>query len=370
MKLNKGLKRAGRFCVLGLLLIVLSGCGGSTQFDRKQMVADITNNVIVANHELFAQSSATLLEQAQNYQADPSKQNQAELQQAWLETSNAWMGVSPFEFDVVKDALIHNRIDNRPAREAFIEEKVAGRGEISAEVLATVGSSSQGLSAIEYLVFSDKLAEPRRIEYVVSSAELVNQNADALLKIWSTDGQNYAQQFIDADLAGGNIQGSMNMLFNQVLEQIEMITWDRLGKPLGKRSSGAIRADLVEAPMSQSSLARIKATLDTLHRVYTADGVAEDKGGNGVEGSGIDSYLDFLETDNHGDRLSQKIEAQFVQTKAALNAIPEPLGATIENNPAVVEAAYEELRALITILKVDAAGQMGITLTFNDNDGD
>ena len=37
---------------------------------------------------------------------------------------------------------------------------------------------------------------------------------------------------------------------------------------------------------------------------------------------------------------------------------------------AQVEAAYEELRTLLVLFKVDMVNHLGLTLTFNDNDGD
>ena len=232
-------------------LVCIAAC--SPGFDRSAMMTDITETVILENHAKFVDASAALLGAAEALSASPTEDNLSSVQAAWRGASIAWMGCSPFEFDVVKDALIHNRIDNRPARDKFIEEKVAGNETLDAELLAGVGSSSQGLSAIEYLIFSDGiLDDPRRMEYVVASAEVVHENGVALHKIWSADGGNYARLFIDGDFDGGNTQGSMNMLFNQLLEQIEMITWDRLGKPMGKRTGGEIRTDLVEAPLSQS----------------------------------------------------------------------------------------------------------------------
>lgn len=345
-----------------IMIILLAGCTAG-QFDRKQMVSGITNDVILANHKTFAATTADLQAAAEAFQTAPSDDHLTALREAWQAASVAWMGCAPFEFDLVKDALIHNRIDNRPPRFTFIEEKIASNDPISADVLLDVGSSSQGLSAIEYLIFTDGLTDdPRRIDYLVSAADLLAQNGEALLTIWSADGQNYAQQFIDGDLDGGNIQGSMNMLFNQVLEQIEMITWNRLGKPMGKRSGGHPRPDLVEAPLSRSSLSRIQATVEVLHQVYN--------GGNTTEPAGFASYLDSLDADYNGEPLSQVIEAQFIATQQSLAAIESPLGEAIEADADTVEAAYQELRTLITLLKVDAANQMGVTLTFNDNDGD
>ena len=350
-----------RLCGLSIVLFLASCSSG---FDRSEMLHDLTYQAIVPNHERFVATTAELEVAIDSYLLDPSASNLAVAQGAWQAASLAWMGCMTHRYGVINDALIHNRIDNRPPRVPFIEETIDGGDLIHVELIGQVGSSSQGLSAIEYLLFSpDSLADlaenGRRQAYLQAAAVVLHQNSQALLALWADSGQNYAQAFADADLDGGELQGSMNMLVNQTLSELERITWDRLGKPMGKRSSGATRPDLIEAPYSQSSLARIEATVQDLHRLYTA-----------AEGVGFDDYLDYLEADYDGRPLSEVIDAQFVTSLAALQAIEQPLGQAIEQDIDQVEVAYEALRTLIILLKVDFANQLGVTLTFNDNDGD
>ena len=68
--------------------------------------------------------------------------------------------------------------------------------------------------------------------------------------------------------------------------------------------------------------------------------------------------------------LSQVILRQFDAALAALRAIDGPLETAVQANPAQVESAYQETLSLLTLLKADMVNQLGLTLTFNDNDGD
>jgi len=120
-----------------------------------------------------------------------------------------------------------------------------------------------------------------------------------------------------------------------------------------------IRPDLVEAPYSGDSLPRIIATVESLRATF-----------NGSEGLGFDDYLNFLGAMYEDRPLSEAINAQFDASLAALRAIDEPLETAVTADQAQVEAAYEELRTLLVLFKVDMVNHLGLTLTFNDNDGD
>ena len=59
--------------------------------------------------------------------------------------------------------------------------------------------------------FTDAADAERRRAYFLALAEAMLPKAEALLQIWLADGQNYAQAFMEADMDGGELQGSINM---------------------------------------------------------------------------------------------------------------------------------------------------------------
>lgn len=350
-----------RWLALILLTVLLVGC---RSFDRQEMLRDIVDGVVLPNHEAFAVAAKALDERAQAYVADPSAENLDSLQVAWHTASIAWMGCDLFRFDTISRSLLHNRIDNPPPWDGFIEEIIAGGEPISADSVNNVGSSSKGLPAIEYLIFdpasvADIATNERRQAYLLGATTILANDANELLVAWSADGQNYAQTFIDNELKTGDLQESLNLLVNQMLTEIETITWTRLGVPLGKRNNGDIHPERVESRYAHASLDRIRATAQTVHDTYRAS-----------EASGIDAYLNYLEADYNGEPLATVIDAQFVTTLDALDAIDGTLSEAIVNDFDTVDNAFTELRTLITLLKSDMVNHLGVTLTFNDTDGD
>ena len=53
-----------------------------------------------------------------------------------------------------------------------------------------------------------------------------------------------------------------------------------------------------------------------------------------------------------------------------MNAIEGDLQSAVINEPAKVQALYDALQQMLLTAKVDMTNILGVTITFNDNDGD
>jgi predicted lipoprotein len=144
-------------------------------------------------------------------------------------------------------------------------------------------------------------------------------------------------------------------LANRIIEVHELATQQGLGRPMGRTTDGIPRPEEVEAPLSGRSLDLLIATVETLRRAVDA---------------GLDDYLDHLDLSGDAGPLSGRIASQYARALDALRAIEGPLEVAVVERPAEVERAYEEMRALIVLLKTEMAAQLGITVTFSDTDGD
>lgn len=341
-------------------------------FNRQALLTNVTDNLILPGHEALLNALRDLEAAARAFAATPDPGTLEAVQKAWLNANLARMAVLTYRLGPVDDSLLHNRLDNRPARTSFIDNDIlAATTPIDVATIDAIGSSSVGLGAIEYLLFDPAGGDAavvaafggdggaRRRELLVALTAAMPPKAEELRRIWAADGANYAAAFIAADMDAGELQGSINMLTNQLIGDVEEIVNTRLGMPLGKRSNGALRPDLVEAPYSGATLPRIIATLEGQRAAFT-----------GGDGPGLDDYLNFVDARALDGPLSKAITTQFDAAIAALQAIDGPLETAIYDDPVGVEAAYQEVFDLLVLLKADMVNQMGLTLTFNDSDGD
>lgn len=338
-------------------------------FDRQAMLQNLTDNVILPAHEEFATHTAALVQATQTLSDDLTETNLEATQQAWQQALIAWQPLMLYEVDNIRLTVARSGINKWPPNTEFIEDFIAERDTIDADFVGGIGATSRGLPALEYLLF-DPVGDnavvmaalnehPQRMQYVVATAQALNNDAETLLQFWSPDGENYAAEFVARDSSGEVMQSAVSELSNELVNTLETLVQTRLGDPLGRSNGGEAQPELAEAALSGASLPAIVSTIAAFQETFTGD-----------EGMGFDDYLDSLGMNTDDEPLAERIVQQSESTITALDAIETPLHMAVVEQPEQVEAAYEEARSLLVLAKVDMAGTLGVTLTFGDADGD
>ena len=356
--------------ILTLTLTVLLTTSATAQaqdgFERKAMLESITNRVILPAHERLVEAAGGLEGAAKAFAASPTPETLAAAQAAWGEASTAYAGVELFALGPLDIMVLHSQL-NKPAINPTLIAKYLESGEVSAETLAAQGSTVKGLTAIEYLLFSpdgdaavlDAFSDPQRRDYLVALAENIHTTASALYAYWSPEGENYAATFAAADAAGGSTKGSINMLVNETIVVLEEVARFKLAAPLGLDSGGEPDPGKTEAPLSKTSLARIRANLQSVEDAFRGSSTGEDA-------LSLDDYLVFLGAEAQAELVEERLRTAL----ESLDAIGGTLEDAVLTQPEAVTAVYDAVRALLVATSVDAANQLGITVTFSDADGD
>ena len=331
-------------------------------FERKAMLENIALNVVLPLQQSFVEQTQALEEAVQTLSQNPSQETLQAAQETWTAASAAWQRVNLFEVGGLEMTMLFNQISKTPTDPALIDKAIS-----EGKYAESVGSTSKGLPALEYLLFSPKgdeatltsLEDAAWMDYLVDLSTDLSQKADELHTLWSPDGENYAATFAAADAQGGKTQGSINMLVNEMVNLSEVIVRDKLGRPLGKMNGGEPAPETAEAARSDASLVNLISNVEALKMTF-----------NGAEGLGFDDYLNYINAFYAYGPLSETINEQFDETLTALNAIEMPLSRAVTETPDAVQTAYDKARLLVILLKSDMGNQMGVTVTFNDADGD
>jgi predicted lipoprotein len=323
------------------------------------MVAAIVNERILPEHEAFVAAAGAQQAAVAELAAAPGPATLAAAQDRWRAAAEAWAAIEPFQLRF--SMLVSSEIKKWPINVAFVEELLAGATPVDASALSMAGSTAKGMAALEYLLFAPGdeaavlaalTASPRRLDYAAAVADDLARLSENLLYLWSPEGDGHAQALIDASLSPNNmVAGSISMLTNEMIAQLEGIVKTRLSYPL-HGTDGLARPEAVESPYAGHSVPLIVANLATMEAVFEED---------------LAPYVTYLAGD---DQLAAAIRAQFDRTFAALAALTLPLETAVVDDPDAVAAARDEVRNLLRLIKVDLANQMGITVTFSDNDGD
>jgi predicted lipoprotein len=333
----------------------------------KALITDLHANLGQARYGAFAAATAELSAAVGRLCADPTGAPPDEAgveaaRAAWWAARGPWKQAELIRFGptVEYPERLGPPIDTWPVEPGAVEALIAGDGPLDAAAFAAQGAGARGLPVIEHLLWADgptagaRLgAEPRRCAALVGLSGDLQANAEALAAAWADpwgprltapapgDGDRY-----------DDVQDVIDEWVNRMAFTVEELRGVKLGGPLGEGGGAAAQPALAESAASGRGA---QDAADALAGVAAAWA--------GGEGLGV---VDLVDDAALAARVQQRLDA----SAARLDALPAPLGQTVVEQPELVAQAQEALYALQVSLQVELAPAIGVTVTFNDNDGD
>ncbi|MBL4707251.1 MAG: imelysin family protein [Flavobacteriales bacterium] len=338
-------------------------------FNRKALLENTVDYVIIPQIYQFDKQLNMLKVVVEQFTMNPTLLNLELAKKQWVRLMKEWKDCELHNYGKINESFIYDKLDTWPSNSNFIERFISSNDSIDENYISFKGTSSKGLPSIEYFLFGETgnsltvldsfMLSPvsrRRKQYLNATvADAITQSHN-LLSLWRND---YRNSFIEGD--GNNLKGSINLLVNQMTFLSENVLKTKLGKPMGKNNGLAPDSSLLEARASKQSLSHIKRNVLSLKNAFHC----LDTNNNNLVG--VDDYL----THTLGnEELTERIRNQFNVLDVSLNQINESLATALINQPQELENAYQELKKLLILIKVDMSSSLSILITFNDNDGD
>lgn len=366
---------SSRYAVVISMLIALGGLSScqntsgresasapSQAFTKESMLENIFSFGILPTHATFTMECRLLDSTSALFVATPTQQTLSDLQAQWVKTKQAWKACELYSLAEVKDNFLHNKIDKWPTNPRLLTNNLEGDIELNEAFVEGSGSTSKGLPALEYFLFSpspladftsDPFSERRRL-YVKALTENLLVRSEDLENVWI----NIQAEFMGA--TENFSKGSVNELVNAQVGLLEKILNDKLGKPLGKTRADQIDPSKAEAYLSGVSLSLIESNLISFKAGFQGDPAKP----------GFDDLLDNEEAKVDDVLLSEAILTQLDKCIQKVAAINDPLTIRLEDQREALDELYGMIIDLLFLVKVDMANNLGILVTFNDTDGD
>lgn len=362
---------------VGCLLLVLSVSACS-----RDPIAEIVNNtveqVILPQHQQLAASAAGLATAANRFCDNNSRTEEelAALRMQWQGVVASWSAVQLFQIGPASEKNRAWRLqfwpDLKDQSARKLQRLLAGEQAISSEQIYQSSVIVQGLSALEVLLFDSRLGQlanytdgsprsQRQCELLVAIAANSARVAGDIDKGWRPEGGNFAAQLTRPSPDNPQFPDSraaLTALVDTVVFGVEQIKNKKLTRPLALDGSGKGNPYRLEWWRSESARIAIEANLESIQALLGAGGAF-----------GIDDYLQQLDG---GAALAGALNTQLTQARENLAALQQPLVqlASSGERPAALLAAHQNLRELEQLLGDDLPSLLGITLSFNANDGD
>ncbi|HVI87403.1 MAG TPA: imelysin family protein [Dongiaceae bacterium] len=337
--------------------------------------------IAVAFLAQFETAAEGLLAATQLLKAKPGVESFTAVVQGFNDVSDAWMAVQVLRFGPMTQNQRLDRIAYWPERSNTTEKQMtafiaaADQSKLAPAGFAKASVALQGLSALERLLFDSEhgadgkpasdqalahlTAQEPAAAYRIGLIGAIAANLLTIAKEGRAAWHELSARLAKGDQAGfaASPQEATNQIYAGLVTIAQALGSQKLGLALGK-SPEAAKPHQAEQWRAGRSLRNIDRNLAALKQGLMGD----------PSGSAIALVTDAAVA----AALKQKIETTFADCQQAIAAVGQPLDLAVADDKgrAEVQALLVKINQFRDILTNDMPKAAGITLGFNDLDGD
>jgi predicted lipoprotein len=344
-----------------------TGDTGAT--DPSAVTAMLLDQVIVGTHTAALKTTtAALAQAAAAFCSDPSEAGLQAVREAWWAARAPLKRLEIVQFGPMTEEpwRIGPKLDFWPGRPSSVEAYLASGAGVGAADFDLMGGATRGFPALEIVLYRtlddgtdpyDALvADPHRCAYLVGGSEDTHVLAARFEEGWLDDWRGRLVDPSSADDDDYHVDHDViDEWVNRMAFTVEDLRFEKLGKPFGDSAGGEPQPDTLESRYAARSLTDARDAL-----LGVADVFHGSPAGTGI--------VALLGEDDAA--LIAAFDEAFAAADAALLAIPETLETAVVDDRDTVFDAQNALRDLQVVIQVDLAAALGVTIVFNDNDGD
>lgn len=340
-------------------------------YDRRAMLSNIGNNVILPAYSDLQESLDSLVIYTGAFNTNPTTVSLYNLRQCLFTGYKNWQYCSAFEFGPAETILLRQSANTFPCDTSQVNSNItSGTWDLS----AVSNLDAIGFPALDFLLhgrasdiqliweFSSSPNAANRKQYLSDVVADLNSKIAQVNNAWLPSGGDYLTTFINSTSL--NVGSSIGYLVNQLNYDYEILKNARIGIPLGKRSLNIPLPEKCEAVYAGYSVELAVEHLRSIENIFYG------RSKSGIDGPGLDDYLDYLGATTNGTGLSVAIKSKLDEVETALQNIPGPLSDAVVNNQPPVETAYTKILEGLVLLKTDMPSALGVLITYQDSDGD
>ncbi|GAB4383018.1 MAG: hypothetical protein Kow0075_15060 [Salibacteraceae bacterium] len=328
-------------------------------FDKEAMLSNYSNEVVLPAYENADAATSKLNDVAAGFVNQPDASKLTSLRNALNQAYLAWVIAETYELGPAASANLRLTVNTFPVDSTQVMKNIEAG---SWDLFAAQNSDARGLPALDLLLnaFPDDTllvwmqARPSVGAYIMDNISLVVESVGGVISEWKS---GYGKEF-ETNTAS-DVGSPIGTLVNQINYEFELLKNARIGIPMGKKTLGEPRIASLEAYYADYSKELAMANCRGIADAFT-----------GGQGSGLDDYLDDLGAKYGNRSLSDAIKMGFEEIINELSNIDGSLSEAIKRDPGELEAVYSAIERQVVLLKTDMPSQLGVQITYQDNDGD
>ncbi|MGF1533583.1 MAG: imelysin family protein [Bernardetiaceae bacterium] len=353
-----------------LLSFVLLACGEdnepntSTNFDRRAMLEDVADDLIIPNFRTLQASVNQLSEATDAFTQASTEANLLALREAWKQAVIDHQHCSAFGFGPANLLLgpYAQVLGVFPVNESRLEELTQ---QPSFDLANSFERDIRGFYAVEYLIYGHNqsnsqivsgFANQNRKNYLRLIVSEIKTSMDGIVNEWTS---TYRQEFIEN--SGTSAGSSISLYYNDFVKDYENLKNFKLELPAG-----------LTAGQSGTDGRLVEAFYSGISRELVAEHFANSKNiwlGQSRSGQASTGFEEYLLSVVGGPELVTQTKDAIGRIDNAISALPQ--GRLSDNiGSSEVRILRDLLQDNTANFKSSMSSLLGISITFNSGDGD
>lgn len=328
---------------LAVALLLSGACSDSNGPSDTQVASSVLTDVptqMVASYALVDGTASTLSDALTAFAADSTGLHFVEAKSAWVQARLAWEQIEAFGFGPAETQNLDPSMDSWPVNTADIATILAGSATLDNAYFSTVGESSKGFHAIEYLLYGPNGTKTaadftaRELEFLDGAGQNLAASANTLLLAWDPLNGAYATELATAGQAGSlyaTKTAGLQEIVNGMIGVADELANSKMTGPLGP----PVDPTLDESAFSDNSINDFQNNILGIKNVYVGQS-------NGFDyGKGIQRLVK-----NASAADDQAVLAAIAAAQAAITALGTSYQDAVNTNPTGAQAAIDAVNAL------------------------
>jgi predicted lipoprotein len=343
------------------------GSNGGDNFDRGEMLANWSDNIIVPSFVAFQEETKKLEDKAKGFAENPGPTELKVLRAQYKAAYQEFQTVEMFQIGKAEELNYRSYLNTYPVNEENVEAKIAS-GDYNLELPASF--AEQGFPALDYLLYSygsteETLevltAKQEYINYILAVTERINALTSEVTASWQGD---YRDTFVNNTSSSST--GSVDRFTNDYVLYFEKILRSgKIGYPAGAFTGSPSPGNVEGLYAGEISKNLYFQALDSFEDFYYGIHI------NGNEnGPSYFQYLEYLDDAKDSENLTASIANQFSAIRSQSSALESNLKSQVQTDNTKMLAAFDELQKEVILLKVDMMQALSISVDYVDSDGD
>ena len=340
----------------------------SQTFDRKALLTNWANNIIIPLYENFNSNLTALSDEITKFNETPNLDNLKLVREKWLDAYKSWQHVEMFNLGKAEETYFQSKMNVYPSDKERIERNLTNE---TYNLDNPNNNDAQGFPAIDYMLYGtdesdEKIVDKYLLEnkkyntYLSSLIDKMVSNTSVVVNDWNQNKDTYINSTENTSTS------SINKITNDFIYYYEkLFRANKIGIPAGV-FSGSKLPDRVEGYYS-----KIYSKDLALEAMSAIENFFVGKKYNSEEkGESLESYLNFLNSEKNGTSLSESITDQFKVAKETIGKLNNDFASQVNEDNNKMLVAYDEIQKGVVFMKTDMLQSLSISVDYVDADGD